>query len=46
MKVSMKKKIMKEYNIDGYPTIILFNNGKPEPYSGERTKDGFIEALS
>ena len=41
-----EKKIMKEYNIDGYPTIILFNNGKPEPYSGERTKDGFIEALS
>jgi thiol-disulfide isomerase/thioredoxin len=38
--------IAEKYNIDGYPTIILFKDGKPTQYKGPRTKDGFIEALS
>ena len=41
-----EKEIMEKYNIDGYPTIILFTNGKPSPYEGARNKDAFIEALS
>lgn len=41
-----EKEIMEKYNIDGYPTIILFKNGKPSPYEGARNKDAFIEALS
>jgi len=36
---------MKKYDINGYPTIILFVNGKPTPYDGYRTEEGFIEAL-
>lgn len=38
--------ISKKYNIDGYPTIILFKNGKPTPYEGPRTVDGFINAFN
>lgn len=38
------KKIMDKYSIDGYPTIIIFENGKHSPYEGKRTKDDF-EAL-
>jgi protein disulfide-isomerase-like protein len=41
-----EKEIMEKYNIDGYPTIILFTNGKPSPYEGARNKHAFIEALS
>ncbi len=41
-----EKEIMEKYNIDGYPTKILFTNGKPSPYEGARNKDAFIEALS
>ena len=41
-----EKDIMEKYKIDGYPTIILFKNGKPSPYEGSRNKDAFIEALS
>ena len=41
-----EKEIMKKYNIDGYPTIILFKDGKPMPYEGARNKHAFIEALS
>jgi protein disulfide-isomerase-like protein len=41
-----EKELMEKYNIDGYPTIILFKDGKPTPYEGARNKDAFIEALS
>ena len=41
-----EKEIMEKYKIDGYPTIILFKNGKPSQYEGARNKDAFIEALS
>jgi protein disulfide-isomerase-like protein len=39
------EEISKKYNIDGYPTIILFKNGKPVPYEGPRTEEGFMSAL-
>ena len=43
----MKKKIMKDYSIDGFPTILIFNNGKyVKNYSGERTKEGLISEFS
>ena len=38
--------LMSEYKVKGYPTIILFNNGKPTHYEGERTAEAFKEALS
>jgi len=40
------KKIMEKYSIDGYPTIILFVDGKPTPYSGKRNKEDFIEVFN
>ena len=39
------KELCEKYEIDGYPTIILFKNGKATPYNGPRTEDGFINAL-
>ena len=38
------KEIMEKYSIDGYPTIIIFEDGKPTPYEGKRTKEA-LEAL-
>jgi len=35
------KKLMKQYNIAGYPTIIKFVNGKPSEYQGDRDADSF-----
>jgi protein disulfide-isomerase-like protein len=40
------KKLMKKYDINGYPTILLFVNGRPMPYDGERTEEGFLNALN
>ena len=41
-----EKEIMKKYNIDGYPTILIFENGKPTMYDDERTKESFIKTIS
>jgi len=38
--------LMGQYNVKGYPTIILFVDGQPTPYDGERTAEAFKEALS
>ena len=35
------KEIMKKYNIEGYPTIIVFKNGSPSVYNGERDVNSF-----
>jgi protein disulfide-isomerase-like protein len=37
------EKLMKKYNIQGYPTIIKFINGKPSEYQGDRDADSFRE---
>jgi protein disulfide-isomerase-like protein len=39
------KELTEKYNIDGYPTIILFKNGKAIPYDGPRTEEAFMNAL-
>lgn len=41
-----EKEIMSKYNIDGYPTIIVFDNGVASPYDGKRDKESFMSALS
>lgn len=35
------EKLMKKYNVQGYPTIIKFINGKPSEYQGDRDADSF-----
>ena len=44
-KSEKEEEIMKKYKIDGYPTILVFNNGKPMDYQGERTSESFKEEL-
>ena len=42
-----EKKIMKDYSVDGFPTILIFNNGVYEKtYAGGRTKEEIILELS
>jgi len=40
------KELMNKYNIEGYPTIIIFDNGTPAEYTGKRTKDDFLSIFS
>lgn len=40
------KKIMKKYNIDGYPTIIKFVDGTPSLYRGDRDANSFKEVFN
>ena len=37
-----EKAIMDKYDIDGYPTIIIFQDGKPSKYEGNRNKEDFL----
>jgi len=39
------KDLMKKYQIDGFPTILVFQNGTPVPYKGDRTVDSFLQTL-
>ena len=32
---------IQKHNINGFPTIVLFNNGKKSVHKGERTKNAF-----
>ena len=42
-----EKKIMKEYQIDGFPTILIFHNGGyVSNYTGGRTKEDLLNELS
>jgi hypothetical protein len=36
---------MEKYDVDGYPTIIIFEEGKPQKYTGKRTQEGLLEIL-
>ena len=37
--------LIDKYQIDGFPTILLFQNGTAEPYSGKRDVDSFLNAI-
>lgn len=39
------KELMKKYQIDGFPTILVFQNGTPAPYKGERSVDSFLQTI-
>lgn len=36
------KAITEKYEIDGYPTIIIFENGEPKQYKGGRTEEDLL----
>lgn len=39
------KALMDKHDINGFPTILVFQNGKAVPYEGSRTLDAFLEQL-
>ena len=44
-KTPEQKALMEKYEVDGFPTIIVFQNGTPVPYEGTRTTDAFLKTL-
>lgn len=44
-KTAEEKELMDKYQIDGFPTIVVFQNGNPSPYQGSRTIDAFLKTL-
>lgn len=40
------KELLTKYKIDGFPTILVFQNGKPTPYEGAKTVDGFLASIN
>ena len=40
------KEVMKKYQIDGFPTILVFENGTPTPYKGDRSVDSFLQTVT
>jgi thiol:disulfide interchange protein len=37
--------LTEKYGVDGFPTILIFQNGSHEPYQGARSADAFLKAL-
>lgn len=40
-----QKKIMSKYEVDGYPTILIVDNGKASPYEGDRTEEALLKQV-
>lgn len=40
-----QKKLMSKYDVDGYPTILIIDNGKATPYDGDRTEDALLKTV-
>jgi protein disulfide-isomerase-like protein len=46
-KDDMSSKLSEKYKVDGFPTVVIFSNGKmTSSYDGPRTKEGLIGSLS
>lgn len=41
-----QKKIMSDYDVDGYPTILIVENGKATPYEGDRSEEALLKKAS
>ena len=41
-----QKKLMSTYDVDGYPTILIVDNGKATPYEGDRTEDALLKQVN
>lgn len=39
------EEMSKKHNVSGFPTILLLNGENSTVYNGDRTKEGFIEAM-
>tara|TARA_A100001015_G_scaffold265668_1_gene314268 strand:+ start:78 stop:440 length:363 start_codon:yes stop_codon:yes gene_type:complete len=44
-KTPEQQALMKKYNINGFPTIVMFENGKVKGVMNERTKEAFLSYL-
>jgi thiol:disulfide interchange protein len=44
-KTAEQKELMDKYQIDGFPTILVFQQGVPTPYQGSRSVDAFLSSL-
>eukprot|EP00899_Mesostigma_viride_P029416 jgi/Mesvir1/965/Mv17517-RA.1 len=42
---TVEEELAKEHNVEGYPTIVFFSNGKPSQYTGGRTSKDMLEWL-
>jgi len=40
------EKLMEKHGITGFPTILVFQNGKAVPYEGSRTVEAFLAQLN
>ena len=40
-----QKQLMSKYDVDGYPTILIVDNGKATPYEGDRTEDALLKQV-
>ncbi len=40
-----QKKLMADYDVDGYPTILIVDNGKATPYDGDRTEEALLKQV-
>ena len=38
--------LMSKYKVEGFPTIIVFDDGEPTEYNGGRTADDFLSVFS
>jgi protein disulfide isomerase len=39
---TQSSELAQKYNVEGYPTILWFVDGKPKPFSGQRTTESII----
>jgi thioredoxin 1 len=44
-KTPEQTQLMKKYNVSGFPTIIMFEDGKVKGVMSERTKEAFLSYL-
>ena len=38
--------LAQEYDVHGFPTLKIFVNGEPKPYSGDRSLDDLVEFVN